>query len=321
MTSIARSIPVYLNRRALGYSVSVIAFIAVIVIGAVTTPNFISKFNIMTIIRAASITGIIACGLSFITISGNFVSLSVQQTAVLASVTFALALSHDWPLAAALLLVLAITTLIGIAQGVLVAQGVSPVITTIAVGAMLFGLTSVITQNKTIKTGTTVGNFIGSGTFWGIPNQTITFILVAMMAFWVIRQTRIGRTVVLYGANKAAAEASGANIKLATIIGFVISCLAAGIVAIFNATQFGQASVLQFESLNMDAVAAIIVGGVSLQGGEGTPLNAALGAIFIATLQNFMLLAGFSYGFRLLITGAAICLAVTYFHLLNRKAG
>ena len=161
---------------------------------------------------------------------------------------------------------------------------------------------------------------MGSGSIYGIPNQTITFILIAIIAFLIIIRTRIGRMIVLRGSNKPAAISSGIDVVMATVIGFVFSALFAGIVGIFYATQFGQASILQFESLNMDAIAAIVVGGVSLQGGEGSPLNAALGAVFIATLQNFMLLVGLSYGVRVFVTGTAIVLAVVYFHIMNRKA-
>jgi ribose transport system permease protein len=309
------------DRRKLVVPASVaLAVIVVLTVGGATTPAFLTVDNMLIVIRAASITGMAAVGMTFITLSGNFVSLSVQQTAVMSAVAFALALSNGWGIAAAIAVTFALAAAVGAVQGGIVALGMNPIVTTLGAGAAIFGLTSIAVENKTIQLGTDSVDWLGIGRPLGIPNQSIAFAAFTAFTMLVLVKSRFGRQISLIGANRATAAASGIPIAGTTISAFVISAAAAGLVGVFTAAQVGQAKVTMFDNLTIDAVAAVLVGGTAIQGGEGSTLRTALGAVFIALLANFMLLRGYAFGTRLLVEGIIVLVAVSAFHLLRTRA-
>ena len=296
------------------------AVVLVLVVGGLTTPAFLTVDNMLTVVRAASITGIVAVGMTFITLSGNFVSLSAEQTAIMSAIAFALAVSNGWPLAAAIAVTFVLAVAVGAVQGGIVALGMNPIVTTLGAGAAIFGLTSIVVANKTIQLGTESIDWLGVGRPLGIPNQSIAFVAFTALTMVVLTKTRFGRKISLIGANRATAAASGIRLTGPTIAAFVISAGAAALVGIFTAAQVGQAKTTMFDNLTIDAVAAVLVGGTAIQGGEGSTLRTALGAVFIALLANFMLLRGYTFGMRLLVEGIIVCFAVSAFHLLRTRA-
>jgi simple sugar transport system permease protein/ribose transport system permease protein len=307
-------------RRLVVPAVIAAAVAIVLLIGGLTTPAFLSVDNMLVVVRAASITGIVAVGMTFITLSGHFVSLSVQQTAVMSAVAFALAFSNGWGIAAAIAVTFVLAVVVGAAQGAIVALGLNPIVTTLGAGAAILGLASIVVENKTIQLGSDSADWLGIGRPLGIPNQSIAFVAFTAFTMVVLLKTRFGRQISLSGANRKAAAASGIRMASTTIWAFVISSAAAGLVGIFTAAQVGQAKVTMFENLTIDAVAAVLVGGTAIQGGEGSTLRTALGAVFIALLANFMLLRGYAFGTRLLVEGSIVCVAVSAFHLMRRRA-
>ena len=123
------------------------------------------------------------------------------------------------------------------------------------------------------------------------------------------------------GSNREAAQASGLSVKTASIAAFTIASVAAGICGIFVAAQIEQGRVDQFPTLNMDVIAAVLVAGTSLAGGEGSAVRTMLGTIFIALLSNLLLLTGQPYGVRICVLGLFVILGVCLFHVLRRRAG
>jgi simple sugar transport system permease protein/ribose transport system permease protein len=178
----------------------------------------------------------------------------------------------------------------------------------------------VLSDNQLVKTHTGSGTWIGLGKPLGIPTQSWTFAVLTLASVVFLKKTGTGRRIMLVGANPAAARASGISVGSAKLVAFVLSSVAAGIVGIFIAAQFAQASVLQFNDVNIDAIAAVLVGGAALQGGEGSTARTALGALFIALLANFMLLNNYGYGIRLLVTGLLVTSATALFHLLRTRS-
>lgn len=300
-------------------AVVTLAVLGLLIAGGITTPQFLTADNALLIIRTTSLTGIAAIGMTFITLSGAFFSLSVEQTATICAIVYALALSHGFGLFAALLLTAVVAVLVGAIQGALVAVGINPIVTTLGAGAALYGFATVLSDNQLVKTKTVADNWIGQGEPLGIPTQSWAFILFAIGSFVLLKKTAFGRRTMLVGANPEAARASGISVGFAKFAAFIISALAAGLVGVFIAAQFSQASVLQFGDINIDAIAAVLVGGTALQGGEGSTARTALGALFIALLANFMLLNNYGYGVRLLVTGLLVTLATALFHVLRTR--
>lgn len=291
------------------------------IVGGLTTPVFLTAENLLNIVRAASLTGIVALGMTFITMSGNFFSLSVQQTAAFAAITYAATTGWGWPLGVAIVATLALAATIGLLQGGIVAAGANPIITTLGAGAAIFGLAAFLTENRTIRVGETSSEWLGRGRPLGVPTQSWAFIILTIVAIVVLSRTRFGRSVTLVGANAAAAVASGIRRGFVAIAVFTVSSLVAGLAGIFLSAQIGQGIVNQFNTLNIDVIAAVLVGGTAVQGGDGSMLRTTVGTLFIAVLINLMLLRGYSFGMRIFLEGVAVTIGVSAFTLLRRRTG
>ena len=307
------------RRKLVGPAVIGGAVVLLLAVGGVLEPDFLSYDNLLAVVRAASIVGIAAVGMTFITLTGNFVSLSTEQTAIISGILFALALSNGWPVLLAALVTFGAAMTIGLVQGAIVALGMNPIVTTLGAGAAVFGIANVLTDNRTINTRTDAADWIGTARPAGVPTQVIAFAVLTIVTMFVLTRTRFGRRVMLMGANRAAATATGLKVATTTILAFVLASGFAALCGIMVISQVGQAKTTNFEGFTIDVVAAVLVGGTAIQGGEGSTLRTAMGAIFIALLANFMLIRGYSYGVRLVITGIVVALAVVGFHLLRTR--
>ena len=295
------------------------AVIALLVIGWLTTPEFVTFRNLQNIVRSSALIGIIAVTLTFVTIAGSFFSLSVSQTAAMAAIGLAAFLSWGWSVWVAVAVVFLLAAVVGLVQGGAVALGGNPIVVTLAVGAVLFGSGAWLTENHTVRTGTDAADWIGTSRPLGVPMQTWAFILITVVASVVLSRTRFGREVTLVGANRSAASAAGLRPGRIALYVFAVSSLGAALAGVFVASQFGQGTLDQFDGADIDAIAAILVGGAAIQGGEGSAVRTALGAVFIAALQNLMVLRGFSYGVRVFFVGLAILISVSLFTLIRNR--
>jgi len=308
-------------RRRRNIIILVLAIAALIAAAAITTPSFLTVENLITVVRAASITGIVALGMSYITLSGNLFALSAEELAILSACVFAWLMRADYGLFAALVLTIVFSGGAGAIQGGIIARGADPIITTLAFGAFFRGLASLVSQNQNIMFASDVARWIGTGRPLGIPTQSWAFILLAILAWFVLQKTRFGRQLLLIGANRETAKATGLRVGQASLVALTIFGVCCGLAGISAASQFGLAVANLFSGLNIDVIAAILVGGISLRGGQGSPIQAALGAIFIALLQNYMLLHSFTTGQRMLVVGCLVALATLGFHMIQRSRG
>jgi ribose transport system permease protein len=309
--------------QAAAWRVPAIVASAVVIllgVGWITTPRFVTVNNALIIVRSASIIGIVAIALTFVTVSGNFFSLSIGQTASLSAITFSFLISQGWAVPVAIALTLTLAVALGALQGVAIAAGANPIITTLGAGAALFGLAAVLTDNKTVRTASNAADWLGRGRPFGIPNQTWAFVLLTIGAALILTRTPFGRRVILVGANAAAATAAGLRRGVVAIAVFAIASLGAGLAGMFTAAQVGQGITDQFPELNINAIAAVLVGGTVITGGEGSMFRTALGAVFIAALDNLLVIRGYSFGVRATVTGLAVLTGVAIFTALRRRS-
>jgi simple sugar transport system permease protein/ribose transport system permease protein len=297
----------------------IIAIVLLVLAGGLTTPSFLTFENLLVVIRAASITGIIALGMSYITISGNLFALSAEELAILSACVFAFLMRAEYGLAASLALTLLFSAACGAVQGGIISRGADPIITTLAFGALFRGVASLVTENKNILLGTKAAEWLGTGRPLGIPTQSWAFIILTLIAWFVLQKTRFGRQLLLVGANREAAKSSGLRVGQASLVALTLFGICCGMAGISAASQFGLAVANLFSGLTFDVIAAVLVGGISLRGGQGLPIQAALGAVFIALLQNFMLLHSFTSGQRTLVVGCLVAVATISFHVLQRR--
>lgn len=299
--------------------VTVAAIVLLLIVGGLTTPSFLTFDNLMVVVRAASIIGIVALGMSYITISGNLFALSAEELAILSACVFAFLMRAEYGLVTSLVLTLLFAAACGAIQGKVISLGADPIITTLAFGALFRGVASLVTNNKNILLNTKAAEWLGTGRPLGIPTQSWAFVFLTIIAWFVLQKTRFGRQLVLIGANRQAAAASGLRVGNASLLAVTLFGICCGIAGISAASQFGLAVANLFVGLNIDVVAAVLVGGIALRGGQGSPIQAALGAIFIALLQNFMLLHSFTSGQRMLVVGLLVVVATFGFHMVQRR--
>lgn len=291
-----------------------IPVIAIALIAAVSVRGFATAPNLIAVVQASAITGIAAIGTAAITICGRFVSLAVEQQAMTAAFVFAALILAGMPLAVALIAVFAIAAVLGFVQGYLVSRGLNPIVTTLAFGSVLFGAVVWLADNRTLTLSDNPMASIGGGLTFGIPNQALIFLVLVAVGTWFLSRTTLGRQIVLTGANDKAAELIGIPTKRIVIIAFIIAGLLAALVGILVVGQVSQAKSDMFRGLTIDVVAAILVGGIAIQGGEGQLWRAGLGAIVLTMLGNIMLLLGIDAGMRELAKGllaGAVLLTIT----------
>lgn len=307
-------------RRAAAEPMLILAvvFVVILLVGGLTTPSFLTLDNLVAILRVSSIVGISAVGMSTITIGGFFISLSAQECVTLAAVVFSFVVSREYsPLLAALAACL-VVTIINVLQGVVVAAGLNPIIASLAVGTLIYGVVQAALQGAVVAfSSPSVDSFIQATPF-GVPAPVIVFLLITTVWTVFMSLTRPGRRIRLYGANPATARLSGVNGAAVALLVFASMGVALGLAGVLAAAAVGQATGLMLPDLTMSVVAAVLVGGVSLAGGVGSPVRAAVGAVLVASIDNLMLLNQFSFGVRQIVAGALIVVSVLTVHLAQK---
>lgn len=348
VTATTSETPNFVQRIRRDYSPLVIAmvglFLIVFVAGAVITDDFLTWFNVKTIIRDAALVGIMAIGLTFVTLSGNFFLLSMKEIAALSIICFATLMSADWnqwgavdadpttwsltmTFLVAFAATMIIATVAGALQGALIGLGGNPIVVTLGAAGLFFGIGSWWSDNLVVSYRRPHGaEWLGTGSFIGdIPNITVAFVIIAIVAELVLRYTTFGREVYLVGANRAAGRATGHENFGMAIKCCIIASVCAAFVAVAFSGQVSSAHVNYFSSefgssgdMTIMVIAIVMVGGNSIMGGYGSTLRTSLGAIFISSIDNMMVLNGFNSGARVLAVGLMIVFSIIVFALVRR---
>jgi ribose transport system permease protein len=307
-------------KRILGGSIGrnlglVIALVVLIAIGAITAGDrFMSVDNFLTIIRYASIIGVISIGLTFVITAGG-IDLSVGSVMGLATVVASLtavqlaATQSTWLLMIVIPLVIGVTA--GFINGVVIAYG--NVIAFMATLAMLVGargLAELISGRRTqIVTNTGFLEFTRSN-FLGVPLLIWIFLVVAVAAWILLNRTTFGRRTVAIGGNPEAARLAGLDVKRHTVLLYVVSGLCAGIAAIMIASLTTTGSSTHGTLYELDAIAAVIIGGTLLSGGRGTLIGSILGVLVFTTITNLFVLNNLATEVQNIAKGVIIVVAV-----------
>ena len=301
-------------------------FVGIFLFGMLTAPNFLTILNIKTILRDAAIVGIMAIGLTFVTLSGNFFLLSMKETAALSIIAFATSMAAGYGFEISFVFTMAVAIVAGVLQGALIGLGGNPIVVTLGAGGLFFGIASWWSNNLVVSFRRPHGaEWLGSGSFLGLPNITVAFILIAIIAELVLRYTTFGRQIYLVGANRAAGKATGHGNFSMAIKTCTIASICSAFVAIAFSAQVSSAHVNYFSSsfgssgdMTIMAIATVMVAGNSIMGGFGSSLRTSLGALFIATVDNMMVLHGFNSGPRVLAVGLMIVFSIIVFALVRR---
>ena len=287
------------------------------------SPHFLTPNNILNILLQVAITTIIGVGMTFVILTGG-IDLSVGAIVALAIVVMAVvhkALdAHEWGVLYFVVvclfpMILALTTglLVGLANGVMVARYRVPAfIMTLGMMSMARGLAYIVSNNETISVFPAGLTFLGSARFFGVPVLILASLLVVAIAAVVLHRTLFGRYVYALGGNRKALRLSGINTKVIEIWVYGISGLGCGLAAIALLGRLNVAQPIAGFGYELDAIAAVIIGGTSIFGGEGRVANTLLGALLVGIIRNGLNLLNVSPNVQLVAIGAIIVGAVFY---------
>jgi ribose/xylose/arabinose/galactoside ABC-type transport system permease subunit len=288
-------------------TVGILASTVVLVLAA-TTHRFLTWDNVKAIFSSASLVGIMALGVTFITLVGSLVSLAVAPTAVVAAMVFLSTLGLG--LVPALAIAVVVGAIITAAQGVLIgAWNVNPVILTIGASFLIDGFAQSAHGGKIIQPAGD-GFATLNSTPAGVPLAVYVMVVLALLFQYVLRRTVLGRQILLVGENRQAARAAGIPIARVVTAAFALAGASIAIGGAFLGAFNNGASTYLEGTLTFDAIAAVLVGGTSIAGGRGSVLRTLWGALAIATISDVLLLRGFGTGVQILLKGVLVVAVV-----------
>ncbi|PKM93930.1 MAG: ribose ABC transporter permease [Firmicutes bacterium HGW-Firmicutes-1] len=289
---------------------SVLILLTICVFAAFLSPDFLSSSNLFNVFKQIAVAGIVGCGMTFVILTGG-IDLSVGSIVGLAGVLSAGVLATTGNPILAVLTALGIGLLCGGINGLFVAHfEIPPFIATLGMMTLLRGCVLVYTKGSPIPVKIDSYKFIGKGSLLGIPVPIIILILLFVLAHYILTQTAFGRSVYAFGGNKEAARLSGIAIKKTEWMVYVINGLLCGVAAIVLTARLGSAQSTSGGGIEMDAIAAVILGGTSLSGGTGFVLPTVVGAMIMGIIDNILTLMNVNPHATNIVKGAVILIAV-----------
>lgn len=302
-----------LNLQKLG---PFIGLLVITIILAVMSPNFLTLNNILNVLRQVSINALIAFGMTFVILTGG-IDLSVGAILALSGALTAGLMTNGMDPILAILVGLLAGAVMGMVNGLLVAKGkVAPFIATLATMTIFRGLTLVYTEGRPI-TGFDSDMFtmLGAGYLFIIPVPVIWTLGCFAMLYFILKKTAFGRRVYAIGGNEEAAILSGIKVSRVKIYIYALTGFLSALAGIILTSRLNSAQANAGMGYELDAIAAVVLGGTSLSGGRGWIFGTLIGAMIIGVLNNGLNLLEVSSFYQQVVKGSVILLAV----LLDRK--
>jgi len=290
-----------------------IALLVICIILSLATSYFFTAQNLLIVLRQVSINGILAIGVTFVIIAGG-IDLSLGSVIALTGVIAAsFAHPNTYPVIVPVLLALAAGVLIGSINGFTITFGkVAPFIVTLGMMTIARGLALVLSNGRPVTNLSPSFNFIGGGDLLYIPVPILIFGLVIIISAIILKYTRIGRYIYAVGGNENAAKASGIRVSRVKLFAYIMCSTLAALAGIVLASRITTGQPNAGIAYELDAIAAVVIGGTSLLGGRGS-----IGVLIIGVINNGLDLLNVSSYYQQIIKGIIIVGAV----LLDRKNG
>lgn len=310
------------RHRLLAFS----SLIALIVIFSLAAPDFLSTSNVIAILQSTSVNGVLAIAATLVIITGG-IDLSVGTLMTFCAVIAGVVLTY-WglPLAVGVLGAIVAGALVGLTSGTCVAKlKIPPFIATLGMMLALKGLALVISGTRPIYFNDTPGfTEIAQGSLIGmvlpdlpIPNGVLILFLVALAASFILQRTILGRFTFALGSNEEAVRLSGVNTDRWKMAVYALAGGICGIAGLLIASRLNSAQPALGQGYELDAIAAVVIGGTSLSGGRGTIIGTLIGALIMSVLAFGLRLLSVPQEWQFVVTGSIIILAV-YIDILRR---
>ncbi len=287
----------------------------------VLTPHFLTVSNLLNVAEQAAIIAIVAVGMTFVIITGG-IDLSVGSVLAFAGVVMASALHAGVPVPVALAVALGTGLFCGLVNGALITLGrLPPFIATLGMMSVARGTALMFTEGRPVSGFSGGFRSLATGELVGIPVSVIIMVGVYVVAHFVLTRTKLGRYTYAIGGNEEAALLSGVNVRLYKAAVYGISGMLSGLAAVLLTARLNSAQPIAGMMYELDAIAATVIGGTSLLGGEGTVVGTLIGALIMAVLRNGLNLLGVSSFIQQVVIGSVIIAAVLIDMWLKRRAG
>ncbi|CAL9564656.1 MULTISPECIES: ABC transporter permease/substrate-binding protein [Streptomyces] len=307
-------------RRLLLDNGALTALIVLVIALSALSGDFLTTDNLLNIGVQAAVTAILAFGVTFVIVSAG-IDLSVGSVAALSATMLGWsATSHGVPVALAVVLAVATGVVAGLVNGFLIAYGkLPPFIATLAMLSVGRGLALVISQGSPIAFPGSVSHLGDTLGGW-LPVPVLVMVVMGLVAAVVLGRTYIGRSMYAIGGNEEAARLSGLRVKRQKLAIYALSGLFAAVAGVVLAARLSSAQPQAADGYELDAIAAVVIGGASLAGGTGKASGTLIGALILAVLRNGLNLLSVSAFWQQVVIGVVIALAVLL-DTVRRKAG
>lgn len=290
-------------------AIVLVLFLLCIVV-SIITPTFATSRNIINLLQRTSTTGILAVGMTFVIATGG-IDLSVGGQVTLMGIIMATAFQNGINT----ILVMLITLGLGLVFGLFNGLGVSilkfpPFMVTLALQLITYGFALYMTEGRSILISVEGFDVIGLGKVLGIPVPIYFFVIVAIIGILILKRFTIGRQILAVGSNAKGAWYAGINVARTTVIAYVLAGITASVTAVILSSRLMSASATLGEDLELDAIAAVVIGGTSLSGGNGFIFGTVAGSLIIEVITNWMTLQNINPYLRDVVKGAIILLAL-----------
>jgi ribose transport system permease protein len=276
----------------------------------ILTPHFLTVSNLLNVLEQTAINAIIAAGMTFVIISAG-IDLSVGSLVAVAGVALAAGLTAGQPAGVAIGIALGVGFGFGLLNGVAIAWGrLPPFIATLGMMSIARGCALLYTDGRPISGFGPAFRAIATSRIAGIPAPVVITIVVYLMAHFALTRTRFGRYVYSIGGNEEATRLSGVNVRLHKTLVYGVSGLASAVAAVLLTARLNSAQPIAGIMYELDAIAATVIGGASLMGGEGGLGGTIIGALIMGVLRNGLNLLGVSSFVQQIVIGLVIVFAV-----------
>jgi erythritol transport system permease protein len=312
---------------------AVLVLVVLLVAFSALAPEFLSVNNLSILAKHVSVNAILAIGMTFVILAGG-IDLSVGSVAGLAGMVAGGMLTvgiggHVVGVWMAVLIALLVSAFVGLLNGVLVTRlGVAPFIATLGTLYLARGAALLLSHGKTFPNlagtadrGETGFSVIGQSFLLGLPLPVWMMIVIAAVAAVVAKRTAFGRHVYAVGGNERAARLAGIRVEQVKVLTYIFSAACAGLVGMIIASQLEAAHPATGESFELNAIAAVVLGGTSLLGGRGSISGSLIGAFVIGVLADGLVMMGVSEFWQIVIKGVVILVAVIVDQLQSKLQG
>lgn len=316
ITGLSRILKVFVDVREL----TLIVLIAVIIITmSWLSPYFFSAANFRAVAVGMTPNAIIVIGMAILLASGGF-DLSVGSVMALSSTVVAMLLLDGMSIPMATTCGILMGAAAGFANGVLVTGfGINPLIATLGTMSITRGIALVLTEGFSLSSLPPEFAWVGKATLGGIPMLVVLTLVLVTVFDLAVRHTRFFRQVYFIGANEKAAMLSGIHVNRVRIIAYVLTGMLAALAGVLLASRLMSGTPTAGNGIELQVLAAAVIGGASLRGGEGTILGAFLGVVFVALINNSMTMLAVSVYWQMIVIGAVLVSAVALDMLIRGK--